>query len=243
MNILDRFEETMEQLIEGSIGRIMRSPVQPAEIGRKLERAMLAHQVISVGGIMVPNEYRVAMHPADIARFSDYLDSVCTDMERWLSDLATERGLVMVGRPAVQIVPDTTIRRRTIQVSASVHTHQPRRPAPKANRTEVFQPLQQAESALRLRIVAGPGKGQEVSLDKDSLSVGRATDNDLVIGAADVSRHHARLERHRDHWQVIDLNSTNGTKVNGNRVHQQSIDVGDRIEFGSAAAELIADRR
>ena len=69
MNILDRFEQGVERVMEGSVGRVFRSPVQPAEIGRKLERAMVAGQVVSVDATLVPNDYRVAMHPRDMVLF------------------------------------------------------------------------------------------------------------------------------------------------------------------------------
>lgn len=49
-------------------------------------------------------------------------------------------------------------------------------------------------------------------LDKTSVSIGRSADNNLVLAVEGVSRHHARLERDSvDSWQVVDLNSTNGT--------------------------------
>ena len=85
MNILDRFEQSFERLMEGSIGRLFRSPIQPAEIGRKLERAMMANQVVSVDATLVPNDYRVAMHPQDMVLFVDYVSTLCSQMGGWLT--------------------------------------------------------------------------------------------------------------------------------------------------------------
>jgi len=52
---LDRFEQLFERIVAGTIMRWFRSPMQPAEIGRKLERAMEDGRVVSVGSTMVPN--------------------------------------------------------------------------------------------------------------------------------------------------------------------------------------------
>ncbi len=65
--------------------------------------------------------------------------------------------------------------------------------------------------------------------DKESLTLGRASDNDLVIPAPTVSGHHARLERAADGWCIVDLGSTNGLLANGRRVQQQTLRDGDAV--------------
>ena len=49
MSALARFESFMENMVEGSVARLFRSPVQPAEIAKRLERAMETQQTISAG--------------------------------------------------------------------------------------------------------------------------------------------------------------------------------------------------
>ena len=120
MNSLDRFERFFERAMEGSVGRIFRSPIQPAEIGRRLERAMETHQVVSVEGIIVPNQYLVQMNPNDMVVFADFVPSLCRQMEGWLVDLAHSREYSFVDDVLVQISGDTTISRRAIHVNASI---------------------------------------------------------------------------------------------------------------------------
>jgi hypothetical protein len=72
-----------------------------------------------------------------------------------------------------------------------------------------------------------------IALEKDRLTVGRSSDNDLVVADSAVSRHHAILERFGDTWFVRDLNSSNGTDVNGDRViGERALRNGDELLVG-----------
>ena len=106
--------------MEGTVGRIFRSPIQPAEIGRRLERAMESSQVVSVDGIIVPNDYQVFMNPLDMVVFADFVPVLCHQMEDWLVDLADQREYGFVDNVRVQIFGDETIPRRAIHVDSSI---------------------------------------------------------------------------------------------------------------------------
>jgi len=59
---------------------------------------------------------------------------------------------------------------------------------------------------------------RSIALDKQQLTIGRSAESDLTLDHVDVSRQHARLEHSSSGWQVTDLNSTNGTYLDGNRL-------------------------
>ena len=63
-------------------------------------------------------------------------------------------------------------------------------------------------------------------------TVGRATNADLVLDVALVSRFHCRLEANDETLEVVDLDSTNGTYVNGERVFRAHLIPGDRLKVG-----------
>jgi hypothetical protein len=68
----------------------------------------------------------------------------------------------------------------------------------------------------------------------DQFSIGRDASCDLAIGDMTVSRRHAQLERTRDGWLITDLESTNGTRVNGWRVRGKvPVRPGDVVSFGN----------
>ncbi len=244
MNILDRFEQGFERLMEGSIGRLFRSPIQPAEIGRKLERAMTSGQVVSVGARLVPNDYHVSMHPEDMVRFVDYLTALSRQMESWLGQVAHERGFTFVDRVRVQIAGDAGVPRRAIQVAASI-VDRPgfgQEAQDAVQRTEVYRVIRATSGVtpLRLCFVDGAHGQQEVLIRKTVTTVGRALDNDIVLESGEVSRHHARFEDHGDGMRIVDSGSTNGTHLNGRRIADERVRAGDEIAFGTLSARLLA---
>jgi hypothetical protein len=242
-NILDRFEQSFERLVEGSVGRLFRSPVQPAEIGRKLERAMISNQVVSVNSTLVPNDYRVAMHPQDMVLFVDFVPALCRQMESWLHDLADEQGFSTIDRVRVQIIGDLMVPRRAIQVTAAIADRPEfgRAEQEAIQRTEIFRVIRDTSgmSPVRLRFNSGTMSGTEFVVRKPVTTVGRALDNDIVIESGDISRHHARLELAEDQIRIVDLNSTNGTRVNGKTIRSQSIRAGDEVSFGTLTADVL----
>jgi pSer/pThr/pTyr-binding forkhead associated (FHA) protein len=73
-------------------------------------------------------------------------------------------------------------------------------------------------------------------------SLGRSSSNDIVIDIPEVSRRHARIQFENGRFQIFDLNSTNGTKVNGRRVGSAIISDKDIITLGTARLEIIPYR-
>ena len=76
----------------------------------------------------------------------------------------------------------------------------------------------------------------EYSLLKDEVSLGRGTENDLVVPHASVSRAHARIQRRNGAYQLVDLNSTNGTFLNDQPVHGSvPLSPGSEVRLGEVS--------
>ena len=99
------------------------------------------------------------------------------------------------------------------------HTMVYRRPAPPAAR------------AL-LRVCAPDGTERTIEVDGSPLDLGRSADNRLVLADPRVSRRHGRLQARRGTLVYIDLGSTNGSRVNGIRVDEIALGMGDRVQVG-----------
>ena len=76
--------------------------------------------------------------------------------------------------------------------------------------------------------------GQRVSLGDRPVTVGRQGDCTIPLNDQNVSRRHAEIRPNRQNYVVVDLGSTNGTMVNGTRIHgETALSDGDIISFGS----------
>jgi pSer/pThr/pTyr-binding forkhead associated (FHA) protein len=249
MGLLDRFEQSMERLMEGTVGTIFRQSIQPAEIGKKLERAMLSQQRASVGSKIVPNAYVVRLHPKDYAQFADFSAGLSRQMEAWLAQVATRRGFTVLDRITVEIAEDEHAGRRNPAVDASItdRSHRPapaapRRSAPPVDATAAFSvPTRHtAGQEISLRATSGAFAGQTFPIAEGSSTIGRSPDNTVVLNAPDVSRRHARIERSGSHLRIYDLNSTNGTRVNGEAVHISDLEPGDEILVGGQRLTVVS---
>jgi hypothetical protein len=90
----------------------------------------------------------------------------------------------------------------------------------------------------RLRIIEPPTAQRHVSIGAIPVTIGRAAPADLLLEAADISRAHCRVERIDGQVCVTDLNSTNGTRVNGRSVTETTVlQPGDRLEIGAYVLE------
>lgn len=75
----------------------------------------------------------------------------------------------------------------------------------------------------------------EFALDGEAHEVGRDEDVAIRVDEPLVSRRHARVEKRGDGWVVVDLGSTNFTRVNGQRVRRErELEHGDELRFGRA---------
>jgi len=87
--------------------------------------------------------------------------------------------------------------------------------------------------ASRLTIIKD-GNETSVPLTRDTHTLGRHRNNDIVISDPKVSSFHARIDRTLEGFSVVDLKSRNGTYVNGRRVESSRLKAGDEIRVGTA---------
>ncbi|HEV7242467.1 MAG TPA: sigma 54-interacting transcriptional regulator [Thermoanaerobaculia bacterium] len=88
---------------------------------------------------------------------------------------------------------------------------------------------------LRLTITAENRVRYVPLASRDSLSIGSAPDNQIVIAAPGVSRHHARIERTAKGLSIVDTSSKNGLIVGSRRVQNAVLTIGDAVRLGAAS--------
>ncbi|NJA04508.1 GGDEF domain-containing protein [Methylococcaceae bacterium WWC4] len=83
-----------------------------------------------------------------------------------------------------------------------------------------------------LIMLSGHHQGKQYKLDKPQISLGRGADADICVPDPKISRQHCAFIRYPGYIVIADLNSTNGTFVNGKRIQKQRIDLLDRVRVG-----------
>jgi pSer/pThr/pTyr-binding forkhead associated (FHA) protein len=85
--------------------------------------------------------------------------------------------------------------------------------------------------------------GQESSfpLTRDSYTLGRHRNNDIVVSDPKVSGFHARIDRSAEGFTLVDLKSRNGCFVNGRRVERHLLRTGDELRLGAARLKYRVD--
>jgi pSer/pThr/pTyr-binding forkhead associated (FHA) protein len=81
-------------------------------------------------------------------------------------------------------------------------------------------------------VLSGFYEGLEIALDRERIVIGRGRKADLALAEATISRAHAAVGFDADGFYVEDLNSTNGTRVNGAPVVKQQLKNDDEIQMG-----------
>lgn len=100
-------------------------------------------------------------------------------------------------------------------------------------------PTQHDGPPSKLVITSGGKAGLEIPLGNEPLTIGRASDSGLQIRDDYTSTHHARLLLWGDDWVIQDLDSTNGTFVDGQRIDSPTqITAGTPVKVGATTFEL-----
>ncbi len=94
------------------------------------------------------------------------------------------------------------------------------------------------ETRSTTNITSSPAVDKSLQ-DKSVITIGRDRDNDITISNIRVSRHHARLTKIGAAWQIEDLNSANGTFLNGKKVLNSLISEKDNITVGGVPLDLL----
>ena len=235
-------ERFLERLLERPAARLFRSPLQPIQIQRRIERAMENERRAVGGRARVPDRYRVHLAPADVEALGDRAGQLAADLADEALAFARAHGYALDQAPTVELIVDRTVPAGEARVTAGRNEPRPDRgslesgPDPgegDLNGTRAFEAQPVPAPAATLVEQRPDGHGRRVVLSGGPLSIGRSADNDVVLDDRRVSRHHARLQARRGMLVLTDLDSANGSRVNGVAVSEVALGAGDRIEIGT----------
>ena len=218
MNVLQRFEQRLEQLISGVFARAFRSAVQPVEIAAALQRESDNNaQVLSRQRRLVPNDFHVELSVTDLDRIAGLGPALEQDLVDQLQDHADAQGYVFTGPVEIgfESADDLTTGRFRIRSKAQ------------ASVTDNDSRTRTRASHASLEV-----NGTRHPLRPPGLVIGRGTEADLRINDPGISRRHVELDVSVDGVEAVDLGSTNGILVDGSKVERARLRDGSTIKIG-----------
>jgi hypothetical protein len=236
---MERLEQLASRLIEGWTGRLFGAKLQPVQLAKRLIRAMESHQTISLAKTFVPNSYVLSLSPADFAQFEQYRRSLERDLAEAVLGAARDRGFTLLAYPTVELERDEDQAPGDVRVSCALVDASGEEVDPEgkalggvdAGHTMVLDREALTRDRPRapkadLEIVK---ERRRVSLGPEPCSIGRDPQNDVVLDDRPISRKHAEIRLRLGRYTLYDLQSTNGTYVNGRRIAEVVLSDGDRI--------------
>ena len=226
MGIFARFEKKVEGAVSGAFARAFKGDVQPVEIAARLQRELDAEaKLLSRDKRLVPNEFIVRLSQHDHDKLAPYATTLNAELATALRNHARETGYVFNGPVKVVFELDSSLPTGRFTVdSEAVAGISPR--SGRASETSINR------APLVLEV-----NGTRHPLQPPGLVIGRGTEADLRINDPGISRRHAQIRVNtagpRVQIDIVDLGSTNGITVDGQRVQQAALQEGSRIEIGS----------
>ena len=110
MSILSDFEDRIGRAVEGGFARVFRSPVQPAELARKLGKEMDRRKVLGVGKVYAPTLYNILLSEKDDSTLGGFADTLSGELETFLVGYAREHNYVLTTKPVVRFLVDPELK-------------------------------------------------------------------------------------------------------------------------------------
>jgi hypothetical protein len=205
--VLKKVENRLERMFERPFSRPFKNALQPIEIGSRIIREVDLTRRLSTQGPISPNVAQVWLSPEDAERFDGFQKALVSELEETVRQHALSEGYNFVGPVAVEIFIDDDMKIGDMAVKT-----------------------QFVGGESQPRLIASDGRS--FALGERALVIGRSPDVDVVINDSNVSRRHAEVWRTSEGVAVRDLQSTNGTFVNGHRITAVSLSPRDDITVG-----------
>jgi hypothetical protein len=237
VGVLDRFEKGIERAVNSAFAKAFRSEVQPVEVASALCRECDDRvAVVGRGRSLVPNSFVVELSESDYERVGEWQDALADELQAVVSDHAAQQGYSFVGAIQVSFEHADDLDTGVFRVRSSM-TKPPTHAGHAAPGAEVQATA--ADPALS-PVEAAPAAAQP-SLDIDGrvyrltapvTVLGRSSEADIALDDPGISRRHAQIQLDAGHAVLNDLDSTNGTFVDGERVRSAPLTDGSQITMG-----------
>ena len=220
MGLLERFEDSLDRLVNGAFARAFKAEVQPVEIASALQREVSDRAaVIDRQRTVIPNVFHVELSEHDYRRLAVFKDALQTELATLVRDYGAEQRYTLLGPVQVVLGQDDELETGIFRVRSEARAEVSAAGSQQAVSVDARQP--------RLEVA-----GTAYPLVRAVSRLGRGSDTDIRIEDPGASRNHCEIVLGQP-VLVRDLNSTNGTFVNGQRISQAEVADGSTIMIGT----------
>ena len=223
MGLLEKFEDSLDRMVNGAFARAFKAEVQPVEIASALQREVNDRAaVIDRQRTVIPNVFIVELSEHDYRRLAVFKDALQTELATLVRDYGAEQGYTLLGPVDVSLGQDDELETGIFRVRSEA-------------RAEVrAQGAGQAEGAVDPRQPRLEFGGNAYPLVRAVTRLGRGSDTDIRIDDPGASRNHCEILLGQP-ILLRDLTSTNGTFVNGEKVTHAELVEGSTIMIGTTS--------
>jgi hypothetical protein len=238
VGVLDRFEKGIERAVNSAFAKAFRSEVQPVEVASALCRECDDRvAVVGRGRSLVPNSFVVELSESDFERVGEWQDALAEELQAVVTDHAAQQGYSFVGAVRVGFEHADDLDTGVFRVRSSMTkppTSAGHAPPPGAEieatvADPALSPVDAAPAAGRSSLDID---GQMYRLSAPVTVLGRSSEADIALDDPGISRRHAQIQLDAGHAVLLDLDSTNGTFVDGERVQRAPLADGSQITMG-----------
>ncbi|KKN25942.1 hypothetical protein LCGC14_0879720 [marine sediment metagenome] len=233
MGLLKKIEKKLENAVEGLFAKGFKSKVEPVELGKKMALAMMNNKVVALKKSWAPNEFEITLSKEDEAEYSSYQKGIVHELQDFLVQEATAEGLSMMGRPKIKFIKDEKLVRGQFRIEVKMSDEFVKEIEDTNDGATQMIPLEVLEQQKTKHILRLEPAGIQHNLKEGRNLIGRSNTNDIAIGDPSLSRQHLEIYLENEEAILNDLNSTNGTSINGQEVKSQILKPDDEIVAGS----------
>lgn len=223
MGLLERFEDSLDRLVNGAFARAFKAEVQPVEIAAAIQREIDDRSVvIDRQRTACPNVFQIELSNHDFERLATYQGALQAELAVLVSDYAAQQRYTLLGSAQVNLDEDEELETGIFRVRSEA-------------RAQIATP-QDGEPVDPTGITAGQPRlesgGVAYPLVRAVTRLGRGSDSDIRIDDPGASRTHCELVL-GDPVILRDLASTNGTLVDGVSIAEVEVPDGTEIQIGT----------
>lgn len=236
MSWLGRIEEACAAFIEQTFARSFPTDVEPAQIARKLVSTMEARTVHEGDRATAPAHYGVRVNTGDFERLSAHRAYLEQEWAALLTDMGNLVSIRFEGPVVVRLVEDASVVAGAVEID--VTDAQAEAPMPRSAPAPAPAP-----AGYVLRMIKGLPLDAVFEVE-NGITLGRSKSNGIVLADPRVSRTHARIDSAARGPVLTDLDSTNGTRLNGARIAgSAALKAGDVVTLGNTDLRFEERRR